>query len=74
MNQRDVELLDKQLWGVSPTSRNGETIGLMVVGVFLAGMTIGGILFAHENKQMQIKSHDAMAAISRLNNTPLIMR
>ena len=74
MTQHDNELLDKQLWGVSPSPRNDATIGLMVIAMFLAGMTIGGILFAHENKRMKIMSHDAMAAISLPNSAPPIMQ
>jgi hypothetical protein len=42
--------------------------------VFLAGVAIGGILFAHESKQMQIASHNAVAMISHLNGVPPIMR
>ena len=72
MDQRDQELLDKQLKVVSRSPRNG-VLGLGLV--FLAGIAIGGIL-AHESKQMQIASHDAvvMAAISHLNGVPPIMR
>ena len=74
MNKRDVELLDKQLWGVSPNFRTADTIGLALVGVFLAGMTIGGVLFANDSKRMQMESHDTATGISLLNNAPLIMR
>jgi hypothetical protein len=43
--------------------------------VFLAGIAIGGVLFAHESKYMQIAPHDAVAAISHLNGvSPIIMR
>ena len=68
MNQRDQELLDKQLWGVSSSPpRNGGIIGLEVVFVFLAGMAVGGVLLTHDSRQTQIASHDAAAAISFLN-------
>ena len=44
MNRRDEELLDKQLWGVSPTaSRNGGIIGVMFIAGFLVGIAIGDI-------------------------------
>jgi hypothetical protein len=73
MNQRDQELLDKQLWGVGRSPpRNGGGLGFVVV--FLAGIAIGDILFAHQSKQMQIASHDAVAAISHLNGVPPTMR
>jgi len=42
MNQRDQELLDKQLWGVSRSPpRNGGTIGMGFIAVFLVGIAIG---------------------------------
>jgi hypothetical protein len=78
MDQRDQELLDKQLWGVSPRPPlNGGVIGFISMAfavVFLAGIAIGDILFAHERKQMQIASHDATAALSLLNGVPPTMR
>jgi hypothetical protein len=69
MDRRDQELLDKQLWGVSPSPpRNSGILGLEFAVVFLVGIAIGGILFAHDSKQiMQIASHDTTAAISFLN-------
>ena len=71
MNQREQELLDKQLWGVTRPPLNGGMIGLIslaLVVVFLAGIAIGDILFAHERKQMQIASHDATAAVLQGSN------
>ena len=45
MNQRDQELLDKQLWGVSPgPPRNGGMISVALVVVFLVGIVFGNIL------------------------------
>jgi hypothetical protein len=69
MDQRDQELLDKQLWGASSSPpRNGSITGLAFIVAFLVGIAIGGILFAHESTQMmQIASHDATNAISFLN-------
>ena len=67
MNERDQELLDKQLWGVSPSPPRKEgTIGLVFVVAFLAGIAIGDVLFAPESKQLQIASQDQTATISRL--------
>ena len=71
MNQRDLELLDKELWGVNPSPpRSGDIIGAVFVTAFLAGVAIGGVLFTHDSKQTQIASHDAVAAISLLNGVP----
>ena len=75
MNQRDQELLDKQLWGVSPgPPRNGGMISVAFVVVFLVGIAIGDILLANESKLMQTASHDAMAVISLLDSVPPNMR
>ena len=47
MDQRDWELLDKQLSGISLTTPRSEgIIGLAFVAVFLIGTLVGGILFA----------------------------
>ena len=75
MNQRDQELLEKQLWGVSTgPPRNGGMISVAFVVVFLVGIAIGDILFAHGSKPMQTASHDAMAVISLLDSVPPNMR
>ena len=43
MDKRDRELLDKQLWGVSPSPpHSGIMIGF--IAVFLVGIGIGDIL------------------------------
>ena len=69
MDKRDQELLDRQLWGVSPgPPRNAGITGLEFALVFLVGIAVGSVLFAHERKQiMQIASYDTAGAISFLN-------
>lgn len=69
MDKRDQELLDRQLWGVNPSPpRNAGIAGLEFAVVFLVGIAVGSVLFAHERKQiMQIASYDTAAAISFLN-------
>ena len=57
MDQRDWELLDRQLRGPNPSPRNNGGMFLTVVAIFFAGMTLGGILFAHESKPMRIASN-----------------
>jgi hypothetical protein len=55
MNQPDRELLDKQLWGVnSSPPRNGGIVGVAFVVVFLVGIAIGDILFAHESNANRV--------------------
>jgi hypothetical protein len=71
MDRRDQELLDRQLKVVSRSPRNGIlSLGL----VFLAGIAIGGILFAQESKRMQIASHEGSIAIAQLKGMSPIMR
>ena len=60
MEQRDWELLDKQMRGLSPP-RNDAIIVLTVVAMFFAGMTLGGLLFPRQGEPMQIASRDATA-------------
>ncbi len=50
MDQRDQELLDKQLWGVSPAPPGNEgLIGIAFLAVLFVGIAIGAILFAKCN-------------------------
>ena len=71
MNQRDQELLDKQLRGVSAgPPRRGSVLGLAFVAVFLGGLSLGAILFAPQNKQMQMTSRDATTVLSFLDSSP----
>jgi hypothetical protein len=50
------ELLDEQRWRVGPgPPRNGGMISVAFVVVFLVGIAIGDILFAHESKPMQTR-------------------
>jgi hypothetical protein len=47
MNQRDLDLLDKQLGRLNPPRKDG-VVGLTVVLVFFIGLALGGVLFTHE--------------------------
>jgi hypothetical protein len=61
MTKHDLELLDKQLWGVSSPPQNSMIIGLTIVAVFLIGIGIGDIL----SKSKQANTNYA-AVISRI--------
>ncbi len=64
MEQRDWELLDKQMRGLSPPRnplRNDAIMVLTLAAVFFAGMTLGG-LFAHENESMRFAWNNAKVA------------
>ena len=75
MNQRDQELLDKQLWGVSPTPpRNKGALSLAFLAVFLGGLSIGGFLFAHRSTQAQMSAQDPLIVLSLLNGAPPTLR
>jgi hypothetical protein len=75
MDQRDQELLDKQLHGLSVSSGNDGVTGLAVLSVFLAGLTIGGFLFAYKSEPMRIASNSfATSAISVPHGTTPSMR
>jgi hypothetical protein len=58
MDQRDWELLDKQMRELSPSQNHGITV-LTIIAVFLVGMVLGGIVFANRSEPMHIASNDA---------------
>ena len=76
MNQRDQDLLDKQLWGFSPRPpRNGGHNRLGGGrGVFGRYGHRRQVPFAHDSKLIQIASHETAAAISLLNGVPPTIR
>ena len=55
MNRRDQELLDKQMRRLTPP-RNDGVIAMVLAAMFLAGMTVGGVLSAHKTEPIQIAS------------------
>jgi len=69
MEQRDWELLDKQVRGFRPPRNDGVMV-LTVFAVFFAGMILGGLLIPHENELVRIASNDAPMAISLPNGAP----
>ncbi len=64
MDRRDWELLDKQLRGPNPSLRNDGIAVLTVVVAFFAGLTLGGMFFAHETKPMRVASNHMTAAMA----------
>ena len=56
MDAHDWEFLNKQMRGPSP--RGSGAIALTVVATFLAGITAGGILFAHRSEPTRTASND----------------
>jgi hypothetical protein len=66
MEQRDWELLDKQLRGQHPPQNDGLIV-LTVAAVFFAGMILGSLLVPHESELMRIALNDARTVISLAN-------
>jgi hypothetical protein len=75
MDNRDQELLDKQLrrLGVAPAWSEGAVL-LVLVAVFLAGMTAGGYLFTYQSAPTVLASSDSPAATSQANTALPIAR
>jgi len=76
MTRRDQELLDKQLWSVSPSPpRRRGALSLAFLAVFLGGLSAGGLLVAQANRQAQMtQAHDPMVVLSLLNGAPQTLR
>jgi len=52
MNQRDQELLDKQMRRLTPP-RNDGAIAVMLAVMFLVGMALGSVLSPHQSSPHQ---------------------
>ncbi len=74
MDQRDQELLDKQLRQLNPSPRSDGVMILAILAVFFAGMTLSGFLFSYKSEPVQTASNDATPAISLPNVPPPITR
>ncbi len=64
MDQRDQELLDKQLRYLNPPSRNDGITIFMLVAIFFSGLVVGAVLFGHRGEMIQIASNEPTSAIS----------
>jgi hypothetical protein len=73
MDQRDEELLHRQLRHLVPSPRSDGVLMLAIAGVFLVGIVVGGIIFANKTEPpTQTASNDGTAALSFfLNGTPV---
>ncbi len=60
MDQRDRELLNRQLDKLTPPRHDGVLI-LTFVAMFFIGMTLGGFLSAKENPALQMAANDTAA-------------
>jgi len=74
MDQREQELLDKQLRQLNPSPRGDGVVILAILAVFFAGMALSGFLFSYKGEPVQIASNDATPAISLPNVPPPVTR
>ena len=76
MDRRDQELLDKQLKRFQRPARRDGLMVVAVAGVFLAGLTVGGSLFAYRRPPaiQAASSNGTMALAFFLNGTPAATR
>jgi len=58
MDQRDQELLDKQMRAISPAARRRGIVTVLMV--FLAGMTLGGMLAGSASEPTRVAMNDTV--------------
>ena len=65
MNRRDRELLDNQMKQFQPSPRRDGVMMLIMIGVFVAGMTAGSFLISAGSRQaVQTTSDDGKTALA----------
>ncbi len=80
MDQRNQELLDKQLRRLNPFPQDEAVTVFSVLAFFLASVALGGfmalrgLVSAHKSEPMQIASNDATPAVSIPNGAPSNIR
>jgi hypothetical protein len=58
MNQRDSELLDKQLHGLTVPPHDGQGVTMVaLLAVFLTGLALGSFLFAYKGAPTQLAAN-----------------
>jgi hypothetical protein len=66
MDQRDQDLLDRQMGRMTPPPRADNTLVLAATALFLAGMTLGGYLTAYTNgPPIQTASNESLAPLTQ---------
>jgi hypothetical protein len=73
MDQRDRELLDKQLRQLQPEPRQISTTIAVMAGVFLVGVTFGGLVFS-SREPVRVASSDVVPSGMPLSAMPPISR
>jgi hypothetical protein len=72
MDQRDQELLDKQMRAINPAPRRDGVTIVTVLMVFFVGMSVGGILAESANEPTRVAMNDAVPL--QPDGLPLTMR
>jgi hypothetical protein len=62
MDRRDQKFLDKQMRRTVPPAPNHGVAALVLLTVFLAGMTAGGYLYAYANPERPTRLASSAAA------------
>jgi hypothetical protein len=73
MNERDQELLDKQLHGQNIMPRSDGVMILAILAVFFTGIAVGGFLYAYTDDPVQIAANDTVLPITQPHNAPRLM-
>jgi hypothetical protein len=69
MNRNDRELLDRQMSHLLPAPRRDGMLILVMAGVFIAGLSAGGLLFTFGSKSsMPTALDDGKTALAFLLN------
>jgi hypothetical protein len=61
MDRRDQEFLSKQLRHLPPSPRSDGSMILVMVAVFLAGMTVGAVMLDYQTSQTAARTRTAMS-------------
>jgi hypothetical protein len=68
VNRRDVELLDRLLWGVSPCAKHsGGSRVLALAAVFMVGLVAGGALFSPQRDRLSTASSEGPTSVFLLD-------
>ena len=69
MNRHDRELLERQMSHAQPAAHRNGILILAMVGVFIAGLTVGGLLFTSgSNPSTSMVSDNGRTALAFLLN------
>jgi hypothetical protein len=76
MNRHDRDLLERQMSHVQPPPHRDGILILAMVGVFIAGLTVGGLIFTFgSNPSTSTASDDGRTTLAfLLNGTAKIAR